>query len=126
MAGVVFGLVGKRAKFYISAFCGLAGMLVTYILIPDISTLDLQEGVPLVMHCAWALWPWGCREVHLSAAGLILGGLTRACQGHTRNSSRRGRPATHKTVLGASCKLDIWIMKGWHVFDRRQAVAGGD
>lgn len=44
VAGVVFGLVDDRAKFWISAACGLAGVVVTVIFIPDITTLDLKEG----------------------------------------------------------------------------------
>ena len=44
MAGVVFGLVSDRTKFYISAGCGLAGAAVTALLVPDISGLDLSEG----------------------------------------------------------------------------------
>lgn len=44
MAGVVFGLVDDRGKFWISAACGIAGVFVTFIMIPDITTLDLKEG----------------------------------------------------------------------------------
>ena len=44
MAGIVFALVSNRAKFYISAFCGLTGVLITYVFVPDISALDLREG----------------------------------------------------------------------------------
>ena len=47
VAGVVFGLVPDRTKFYISAFCGLLGMLLTWLLVPDISGLDLSEGARL-------------------------------------------------------------------------------
>ena len=34
VAGVVFGLVSDQGKFYISAFCGLAGVVCTIIFIP--------------------------------------------------------------------------------------------
>lgn len=51
MAGVVFGLVSDRTKFYISAFCGLAGAAVTLLLVPDISGLDLSEGTSTRGHC---------------------------------------------------------------------------
>ena len=44
MAGVVFALTSDRGKFYISAACGLAGMLCTFLFIPDITGLDLREG----------------------------------------------------------------------------------
>ncbi|KAG2435777.1 hypothetical protein HXX76_006973 [Chlamydomonas incerta] len=44
VAGVVFGLVDGRTKFWISAFCGLAGVILTLITIPDITGLDLREG----------------------------------------------------------------------------------
>lgn len=44
MAGVVFGVVSDRTKFYISAWCGLMGALVTLLMVPDISGLDLSEG----------------------------------------------------------------------------------
>lgn len=44
VAGVVFGLVSDRAKFYISAWCGALGALLTLFLVPDISALDLSEG----------------------------------------------------------------------------------
>ncbi|KAG2425952.1 hypothetical protein HXX76_013325 [Chlamydomonas incerta] len=44
VAGVVFGLVDNRTKFWISAFCGLAGVILTFITIPDVTTLDLREG----------------------------------------------------------------------------------
>ncbi len=44
VAGVVFGLVDDRGKFWISAACGIAGVFVTFIMIPDITTLDLKEG----------------------------------------------------------------------------------
>jgi hypothetical protein len=50
VAGVVFGLVPDRTKFYISALCGLLGALVTLLLVPDISGLDLSEGTPTVSH----------------------------------------------------------------------------
>ena len=53
MAGVVFGLVSDRTKFYISALCGLLGALVTLLLVPDISGLDLSEG---------KLRPGACQE----------------------------------------------------------------
>lgn len=43
-AGVVFGLVGNVAKFYISAICGLLGAVLTVLFIPDISGLELSEG----------------------------------------------------------------------------------
>ncbi|KAG2435009.1 hypothetical protein HYH02_012007 [Chlamydomonas schloesseri] len=44
VAGVVFGLVDNRTKFWISAFCGLAGVILTVITIPDVTSLDLREG----------------------------------------------------------------------------------
>ncbi|GLI58503.1 hypothetical protein VaNZ11_000236 [Volvox africanus] len=44
VAGVVFNLVSDRAKFWISAFCGLAGIILTFFTIPDITGLDLREG----------------------------------------------------------------------------------
>ncbi|EFJ43350.1 proton/phosphate symporter [Volvox carteri f. nagariensis] len=44
VAGVVFNLVDNRAKFWISAFCGLAGIILTFFTIPDITGLDLREG----------------------------------------------------------------------------------
>ncbi|GIL71055.1 hypothetical protein Vretifemale_1695 [Volvox reticuliferus] len=44
VAGVVFNLVSDRAKFWISAFCGLAGVILTFFTIPDITGLDLREG----------------------------------------------------------------------------------
>lgn len=37
-------MVSDRAKFYISAWCGLLGAVVTLLLVPDISGLDLSEG----------------------------------------------------------------------------------
>ena len=55
MAGVVFGLVSDRTKFYVSALCGLAGALVTLLLVPDISGLDLSEGAPSPAHCSCVL-----------------------------------------------------------------------
>ena len=50
MAGVVFGLVSDRTKFYVSAACGLAGAAVTLLLVPDISGLDLSEGASAPGH----------------------------------------------------------------------------
>jgi len=44
VAGVVFGLVPDRTVFYISALCGLLGAVTTFLLVPDISGLDLSEG----------------------------------------------------------------------------------
>ncbi|KXZ53070.1 hypothetical protein GPECTOR_8g63 [Gonium pectorale] len=44
VAGVVFNLVDNRVKFWISAFCGLAGVILTFITIPDTTGLDLREG----------------------------------------------------------------------------------
>ncbi|KAG2495268.1 hypothetical protein HYH03_006541 [Edaphochlamys debaryana] len=44
VAGVVFGLVDNRTKFWISAFCGLAGVILTIITIADTTGLDLREG----------------------------------------------------------------------------------
>lgn len=44
VAGVVFALTSNQGKFYISAFCGLAGVICTFLLIPDITGLDLREG----------------------------------------------------------------------------------
>ncbi len=44
VAGVVFALTSDQGKFYISAFCGLAGVLCTFLFIPDITGLDLREG----------------------------------------------------------------------------------
>lgn len=44
VAGVVFGLVDDRAKFWISAACGLAGVVVTVIFIPGARNAD---GVPM-------------------------------------------------------------------------------
>jgi len=44
VAGVVFALTSDKGKFYISAFCGLAGVLCTFLFIPDITGLDLREG----------------------------------------------------------------------------------
>lgn len=49
IAGVVFGLVPDRAVFYISAFCGLLGVITTFLLVPDISGLELSEGVSMSM-----------------------------------------------------------------------------
>jgi hypothetical protein len=46
VAGVVFGLVSDRTKFVISAVCGAVGMAITVLLVPDISGLDLSEGLP--------------------------------------------------------------------------------
>ena len=44
VAGVVFNLVSNQGKFWISAFCGLAGVLCTFVFTPDITALDLREG----------------------------------------------------------------------------------
>ena len=44
VAGVVFALTSDQGKFYISAFCGLVGVVCTFLFIPDISGLDLREG----------------------------------------------------------------------------------
>lgn len=44
VAGVVFGLVSDRTKFWISAACGAAGAVLTLILIPDLTGLDLRDG----------------------------------------------------------------------------------
>jgi len=44
VAGVVFGYSGDRAKFIISASCGIVGAVLTYIFIPDTTGLDLREG----------------------------------------------------------------------------------
>lgn len=44
VAGVVFALTSDQGKFYISAACGLAGVICTFLLIPDITGLDLREG----------------------------------------------------------------------------------
>jgi len=44
VAGVVFALTSDQGKFYISAACGLAGVLCTFLFIPDITGLDLREG----------------------------------------------------------------------------------
>lgn len=44
VAGVVFALTSDQGKFYISAACGLAGVLSTLLFIPDITGLDLREG----------------------------------------------------------------------------------
>lgn len=44
VAGVVFAMVDNRVKFWISAFCGLAGVILTIITIPDVTGLDLREG----------------------------------------------------------------------------------
>ena len=44
VAGVVFALTGDQGKFYISAACGAAGVACTFLLIPDITGLDLREG----------------------------------------------------------------------------------
>lgn len=44
VAGVVFALVSDRTKFWISGACGFAGVILTYITIPDLTGLDLREG----------------------------------------------------------------------------------
>jgi len=44
VAGVVFGLVSDRTKFWISASCGFVGVVVTLVFIPNITGLDLREG----------------------------------------------------------------------------------
>ena len=44
VAGVVFALTSDKGKFYISAACGLAGVICTFLFIPDITGLDLREG----------------------------------------------------------------------------------
>jgi len=44
VAGVIFNLVDNRGKFWISAFCGLGGAILTWILIADTTGLDLREG----------------------------------------------------------------------------------
>ena len=44
VSGVVFALTSDQGKFYISAACGLAGVLSTLLFIPDITGLDLREG----------------------------------------------------------------------------------
>lgn len=44
VAGVVFGEVDDRTKFWISGACGAAGVIVTFIAIPDLTGLDLKEG----------------------------------------------------------------------------------
>jgi len=44
VAGVVFSHVSDQTKFTISAICGLIGAVITFILIPDITGLDLREG----------------------------------------------------------------------------------
>lgn len=44
VAGVVFALTSDQGKFYISAACGLAGVVCTFLFIPDITGLDLREG----------------------------------------------------------------------------------
>ena len=44
VAGVVFALTSDKGKFYISAACGLAGVVCTFLFIPDITGLDLREG----------------------------------------------------------------------------------
>ncbi|KAG2491417.1 hypothetical protein HYH03_010206 [Edaphochlamys debaryana] len=44
LAGVLFGLVDNQSKFWISAWCGFAGVILTLITIPDTTGLDLHEG----------------------------------------------------------------------------------
>ncbi|KAK9814173.1 hypothetical protein WJX72_001627 [[Myrmecia] bisecta] len=44
VAGFVFNAVSNQTKFYISAFCGLAGVVVTLAFIPDLTGMDLREG----------------------------------------------------------------------------------
>ena len=44
VAGFVFNAVNNQTKFYISAFCGLAGLVVTILFIPDLTGMDLRDG----------------------------------------------------------------------------------
>lgn len=44
VAGVVFTEVDDRTKFWISGACGAAGAVLTVLLIPDLTGLDLKEG----------------------------------------------------------------------------------
>ncbi|KAK2078160.1 hypothetical protein QBZ16_004028 [Prototheca wickerhamii] len=44
VAGVIFNLVSDRDKFWISGACGAAGVVLTFITIPDLTGLDLKEG----------------------------------------------------------------------------------
>ncbi|KAL6777660.1 PTA1A [Auxenochlorella protothecoides x Auxenochlorella symbiontica] len=44
LAGVVFSLVDDRSKFWISGVCSAAGVLLTFLLVPNLTGLDLKEG----------------------------------------------------------------------------------
>lgn len=41
---LVFAAANNQTKFYISAFCGLASLLVTLLFILDLTGLDLRDG----------------------------------------------------------------------------------
>lgn len=67
VAGVVFALTSDKGKFYISAMCGLAGVICTFLLIPDITGLDLREG-----DRRWLKSLEGNRQQLLSSSLLVL------------------------------------------------------
>lgn len=83
MAGVVFGLVSDRTKFYVSAACGLLGAVVTLLLVPDISGLDLSEGLSPPVDAAVELPSSPAKAAHVCAA-FAKGALLAACSKGTR------------------------------------------
>ena len=56
VAGVVFGLVSDQGKFYISAFCGLAGVVCTIIFIPG--EARLAHAARAALRCPRAERAW--------------------------------------------------------------------
>jgi MFS family permease len=44
LAAVLFNYINNQSKFYVCAFCNLAGFVVTFLWVPDIMRMDLREG----------------------------------------------------------------------------------
>ncbi|KAK9812798.1 hypothetical protein WJX72_004025 [[Myrmecia] bisecta] len=44
LAAVLFNYINNQSKFYVCAFCNLAGLLLTILFIPNLGALDLREG----------------------------------------------------------------------------------
>lgn len=93
VAGVVFGLVNDRTKFWISAACGLAGVVVTIIFIPGGCCWGGEggPGAPWAALAAPVLHPAACSHLATTHTAMVAGphfcpapGLPRAlpCRHH--------------------------------------------
>ncbi len=109
MAGVVFGLVGDSAKFWISAVCGLAGACRGTARGTDIPLVlwiaVWQEALRRLRECAWL---HVLQTVHAAVACPNPRARRRPLP---RRMHALSAPSLTTSMRGATCQARVWLLQ---------------